>query len=261
MTLAQRVKKILNRAEETKYISQIIVDGAATGNINFNSTIVNQNDWFNAIPQLQQGTGTLEGKSYVRNGKEVTPTKITNHWNFRFSQTDANTRDIFVVLYLVQPLFQKAYSNQTSVSGTMGKPAQFLKNGTNTGTYDAQQGFGGIYIDSERPIEKDSFKLLHKKIIHLTSASGDANGAGVVGQYDGHGLGMYSVGTNAKSHRWSFKSLPKSLKYDETTGVTTPNNFAPYWACGYYYADGTAPDTAGGILNVTHWCEMWYKDD
>lgn len=251
-----RVKRILANQTETKMVSELLCS-----DVTFNSVITNPSDWYRAIPQLAQSTA---GTSYTREGKNVTPTSLKVHWNFKFALGDANTRDIFVVLYCMQPKFQKA-SRRTDVNNQVSfYNSAYLDNGQGANTY-----FDGTWLTTQYPIEKDLFTLLHKRIFRLSKATGSPNGSGVVGQYDGYGRGMYSVaGKDNIRHTWTHK-LPK-LNYDDgqynsitnpDVAAVLPQNTSPVWGVGYYYADGTAADTAGGILKVSCWTEMHFKDD
>jgi len=261
MNLAKRVKQILKGTEETKYVTETILDGRSGSYVNFNSQINSAADWYRVIPQLPQGASGTADVSWVRDGSDVSVMSQKIHWEFRFGTTDHQTRDIYVVLYVVQPVSQKAYGT-SAINGTMGAYNQFLTLGAQgTPSIANQGGFTGVPIDSWRPIYRPHFRLLMKKIFKLSRPSGDANGAGVVGQYDGSGVGMYSSGNISKRVSWTNKHIPKVLKYNEGANITTPTNSAPYWAAGYYYADGTAADTTGGLLNVTCFTEMSYKDD
>ena len=257
MNLAKRVKQIINRTEETKYVAETILDGRSGTYINFNSPIKTGMDWYRCIPQLAQGSGGISDVTWVRDGSDVSVISNKVNWEFRFSTSDGNTRDIFVVLYVVQPIAQKSYGS-SAVNGTMNFPAQFLKTGGPSVTYANQKGFDGVYLDTTMPIYNKSFRLLYKKIFRLSRSSGSANGSGVVPA----GTGQYAnMGPISKRLSWTNKHIPKVLKYSETAAVTYPQNAAPYWACGYYYADGTAPDTSGGLLNVSCYVDLTYKDD
>lgn len=253
--IVQAVQKVIDRSVEHKMVSETMAS-----NVIFNSVITNPSDWYRAIPQLAQSTA---GTSYTRQGKNVTPTSLKVHWNFAFATSDASTRDIFVVLYVVQPKFQKA-SRRTDVNNQVSfYNSAYLDNGQGTNT-----NFAGTWETSQYPIEKDLFTLLHKKVIRLSKASGSSNGSGVVGQYDGYGRGMYAIGhRDCVTHVWSHH-LPR-LNYDDgqynsitnpDVAAVLPQNVSPVWGVGYYYADGTAADTAGGILKVSCWTEMHFKD-
>lgn len=259
VSLRDRIKRVVNGTTETKYVTETILDGRSGTYVNFNSTILTGPDWYRVIPQLPQGSGSTSDVSWVREGADVTPINQKINWEFRFGKTDMNTRDIYVVLYVIQPVAQKSYGS-ASVNSSMNFPAQFLKTGSASVTYANQQGFTGAPLDSYLPIYNKSFRLLHKKIFRLAKPSGDPNGAGVV-DGTGSGVGMYSVGQLCKRHTWVNKHLPKTLKYAENAAVTWPANASPYWAVGYYYANGTPADTTGGLLNVSCITEMTFKDD
>jgi len=249
------VKRIVNGTEETKRVSEAIASAAT-----FNSTISIPGDWYRCIPSLAQSSVPT---SYSREGRLIDNCHIKVHWNFRYGVADANTRDIFVYLIVVQPKFQKA-SRRTDVNNQISfYNAAFLDDGLGTMT-----SYDGSWLNAKFPINKPQFTLLHKRIFRLSKASGSSNGAGVVGQYDGFGRGMYAIGHKDNiSHNWSHK-LP-NLKYSDGIydSVTNPDvqcllpsNAMPCWGVGYYYADGTPADTAGGILNVSCWTEMTFKD-
>jgi len=254
-TIVQAVQKVIDRSIEHKMVSETM-----TSNVIFNSVITDPGDWYRCIPQLAQSTA---GTSYTRQGKNVSPTSLKVHWNFAFATSDASTRDIFVVLYVVQPKFQKA-SRRTDVNNQVSfYNSAYLDNGQGTNT-----NFAGTWETSQYPVEKDLFTLLHKKVIRLSKASGSSNGSGVVGQYDGYGRGMYAIGhRDCITHVWSHH-LPR-LNYDDgqynsitnpDVAAVLPQNVSPVWGVGYYYADGTAADTTGGILKVSCWTEMHFKD-
>jgi len=253
--LTQAVNTIVARGSETKYVTETITSG-----IYFNSVITNPSDWYRCIPQLAQSTNSAN--SYTREGRVVQNCHLKFNWNFRYGNADASTRDIFVVLYVLQPKFQKA-SRRTDVNNQVSFfNSQYLDNGQGTMT-----SFAGTWATSKMPINKEAFTLLHKKVFRLSKASGSSNGSGVVGQYDGYGRGMYAIGHRDNiSHTWS-KKLP-NLKYDDGTysiatpdvAMVLPQNASPVWGVGYYYADGTAADTAGGILLVDSFAELHFKD-
>lgn len=253
--LTTAIKTVIKRGAETKFVAETIVNA-----VTFNSVVKDPGDWYRCLPQLPQST---EGNSYTREGKQVTNCNLKVNWNFRYGSGDASTRDIFVVLYVVQPKFQKA-SRRTDVNNQISfYNSEYLDDGAGNKGY-----MDGTWLKATQPIYSDLFTLLHKRIFRLSKASGSSNGSGVVGQYDGYGRGMYAIGQRDNiRHSWTHK-LP-TLKFDDGqyNSVTNadvasvlPQNVSPYWGVGYYYADGTTPDVAGGILNVSCWTELHFKD-
>ena len=249
---AKKVMAIVKRQTEHKYVAEYMLDSLATGYVNFNGPINTAGDWYRCIPLLPQATS--QANSYTRVGKEISPDSLMCHWNFSLRR-DANSRDIIVVLYVLQSTQYKRYSSM-GINGVIVTPDDYLDKGNGT-----DSAFLGRIQDYQSPVERDKYRLLHKKSFHLHKPSGDANGAGVVGQYDAHGSGEYSNGKNSVAHSWRCK-LPKKLKYDETGGnVNIPTNASPIWAAGYYYTDGSAVDTGGGLLSVDFWAGLKFRDD
>lgn len=242
------IKKLIHIGEETKYKREIIVDSTVSGYTNFNSVITTAADWYRCLPLVNQGA-----TSATKIGKQIEPTSLVGHWNFRYASDDSNTRDIFVVMYIITSKSQKNYNNVT-VNGTFTGYANFLDTGD--GTTDST--FDGTWDTSLLLPNTDNIRLLKKYVFKLSKPSGISNGAGVVGQYDGYGRGMYSMPHSSRRITYRFPR-PPVLKYDQSS-VSTPQNYASWWAAGYYYADGTAADTTGGILKVDMSTDLHYKD-
>lgn len=107
-----------------------------------------------------------------------------------------------------------------------------------------QAPFTGNTLDLAYAINKDLFTVYMDKVIklHMCAEGGVES------------LGRYSA-------RWSykFKKLPGSLTFDEGTG-DWPNNFAPFYAIGYAYSDGTAPDTVMTRLVSNAYSYLEFED-
>lgn len=187
-----------------------------------------------------------------RIGDVIKPVKATLHVELRFATDESLTRDIYCVFYLVTSKRQKAYANELANAQMLTEADSFLRAGDDAVTF-----FDGSWLGSTLPVELDSFTLLSKKVIHMWRASGTANGAGVVGTITGNG--MYSNEGKNNVH-FSVPIKVPTLKYSPGF-PKLPNNFAPFYGIGYYYADGTAADTGiNGLLYVSTSCELWYKD-
>lgn len=241
-TFAKKVLQIVRGSEETKYQRETIED-----KVRHNSTVTGPNDWYRCLPHIVVGTNAAQ-----RIGDVIKPIIGKLHVEIRFATDEQNTRDIYVVFYLITSKRQKAYANENANGQMSTEGDSFLRGINDQVTY-----FGGNYIDSTLPIELDSFTLLNKKVIHMFRGSGKSNEAGVIGTLTGEG--MYSnEGKNQVHFTVPFK-VP-TLKYSPGF-PKLPNNFAPFYGIGYYYADGTAADTLdNGLLYVTTSCELWYKD-
>jgi len=243
----QEVKAIVDGLTLDRYNAEQLTNATSGGYVNFNSVIQNTTDWYRCIPLIGQGTA-----SHQRMENLVRPKKCTLHFELRFSKDDAKTRDVYAVLFVLNPKFQKEYGSTAVNSALSTKYNEFLKLGNDTNV-----PFMGTWTNSTFPVQTNDFSVLHKRIVHLERPSGDQNGDGVTGQYDGNGTGMYSVaGSLRKTLSLNIKC--PNLKYSKAAD-TLPNNYAPVWACGYYYANGTNADTGGGLLAVSCRTEMTFE--
>lgn len=253
--LTTAITKVLNSQLETKYVAEPLIN-----NVMFNSTILagtGGQDWYRAFPLIQQGGSTTAGTSWSRVGKNIQPIKCKAHFEFKFDKADINqTRDIFVVFYMVQNKNVRSYFN---ASPNPGGQDQFLDNGDGTGV-----NYNGTWAASKLPVEKDSTRLIHKRVFRLCKASGDLNGTGVVGGFPAPiDNGMYvNPPGNFSRHLTLNVPTPKVIRYQEngSTGNSTPANFSPVWGVGYYYANGLPADTLNGCLQVSCRLECWFKD-
>jgi len=238
-----KVEKILSRKLESKYIRETIASEPAP--VMWNSTINGANDWYRCLPLVARGTNSNQ-----RVGDHIQPTSLTMNWSFRFGTEDENTRDIFVVLYVLQSKSDKDYKTNNAAGALAANFNQYLDNGNDTTTY-----FAGTWVDSQKPINRENFTLIKKKIIPLIKGSGVPNGSGVVPS----ARGMYTHEKSVRAtYSYTIKNIPQLLYSD--VSLARPSNYSPVWAVGYYYGDGTAADTATGILDVAMDAHLYYKD-
>ena len=247
--LRSAIKKVINQGTETKYQREKILDITDTGYTQFNSVINTSADWYRVTPLIQTGTNSSN-----RIGERITPRSMKLHINCSFNETDALSRDIEVYFICLTSKFQKEYNNEDSGSQLTNKFNAYLKAADDSNDY-----YNGTFQTVKSRINTDDYTLLHKKTFRLCKASGNANGTGVVGQSDSHGTGLYSPSLHySKQFTVSFK--PPTLKYTSSAD-TVANNYAPFWAIGYRYLSGQVPDTTGGVLAVSAWSEILFKDE
>jgi len=238
-----KVEKILSRKLESKYIRETIASEPAT--TLWNSVISGANDWYRCVPLVARGTG-----SHQRVGDHIQPTSLTMNWSFRFGTEDENTRDIFVVLYVLQSKSNKDYGTNAANGALAANFNQYLDQGNDTTT-----NFAGTWVDSQKPINKENFTLITKKVIPLIKGSGVPNGVGVVPS----ARGMYTHERSVRAtYSYTIKNLPQFLYSD--VSLARPSNYSPVWAVGYYYGDGTNADTGTGILDVAMDAHLYFKD-
>lgn len=242
------IQKEVKKTEETKYVSEQLVYGGPgttypSTYVNFNSLINSSADWYRCLPVTGQGVD-----SYQRVGNRIKPTSVTVDWNFRFdtSATDAYSRDIDIVLYICKEKSRNKYNASTTNGAMETSYATFLDEGNGNNT-----AFAGTSKSMMYPVDSASITLIKRKVIRLYKPAGLMN--------DNDLTKASTTPTQlVATYRHTFKKVP-TLKY-ELASSQIPDNFNIAWAVGYRYRDGTAPDTAGGLLVVDAITAMRFKD-
>ena len=194
-------------------------------------------------------TGVNENQ---RIGDKITPQSLTVHGTVKvnISETGQYTpQDLFAVIYVLEHVTFKSYTSLISGNNFV----QLLKTGENT---TAQ--FNGDVWSSQMPVADQYYRLLKKKVVRLRYAGlTDINGAittvSVANSHDY--LAKFSLGL-------SKKHLP-TLKYPEdpaTTGANDPLNTAPFFAIGFYWADGQVYTSPKILIEQQYVSVLKYKD-
>lgn len=107
-----------------------------------------------------------------------------------------------------------------------------------------EQPFNGNEIELAYPINRDKFRVYMDKTFLITPA--------------GAASGNPRTGAQKK---WSyrFKQMPSSLTYDQGNGDYC-NNFAPFVALGYAYADVNRVDTLGTRIQHSVFSQLTFED-
>lgn len=135
----------------------------------------------------------------------------------------------------VQPLFvrvlllaQKDIKVGSRVTGGAVDAAHLLAPDYNSAPGADQQQYTGATACTFMPVNTDKFRVYYDKVFRLCPATNA------------------TVQNELSVARWSYTfkkdKLPATFTYDAGNGNWV-NNFAPFIAIGYAYADGTAPDT------------------
>lgn len=257
--LVAKVKSVLFRNEETKYVAETILPMSKSGT--HNGSILQQADWYRIVPTLAQG-----GASYQREGKVVSPFRLKLHVHAAFPSLDSNAEDITVVVYLLSWKGQNAWSAGNGTTGSEadvnGHVVQGYSGYLATGSSALNYGFNGDWESSNNqfvrtvctPIAKRSFRL-HKPCGILTGPNIPATGTN----------SSATAGVASAAMRLSGSAVfnlkpPADLKYTDETH-TQPTNYMPTFAVGYYYNNnGDADLSTTYKISVAAWTEMWYKD-
>lgn len=177
----------------------------------------------------------------TRVGNAISPTSIKTHVTLTLQET-TYALDLYAVIYIFNI---KGYDNYGDQIPSGGNPPDFLDNCDGT-----QRAFNGDLYSLDQPLYRNTFKLLHKRIVHLKRDPGPVNGPAATG----NGYGPINT-----QYRHTFNiPHPKVLKYQQDE--VTANNCAPVMFVSYVYADGTAPETIAREVLVTQQTFMYYKD-
>lgn len=111
-------------------------------------------------------------------------------------------------------------------------------------TATPETNFNGYITNLRYPVNDNKFRVYYDKIFKLVPTSAASGFPLVQSQF---------------SFKKVFKKLPATLTYDEGGGDYN-NNFAPFIAIGYCYADGTLPDTTNQRIQTSVWSKLSYED-
>jgi hypothetical protein len=265
-TFNQRVRRVLNRVSETKYVANQYASGASEsspGVINnlpmpytVNANLGTVNQYLPAIPAV-----TLGDDDWQRDGSVVQPVGLRAKLNFYFQQKlDAETGAVisdnpgqFVVkVFYGVGRKQKIWGSTETPIVSAG---DLLEKGDGT-----TQGANGNLNELMYPINKKSYVAKAKTFI-----MGKSEGVITANSGDPATTGGYSTsaGTTFKSITLKF-SPPKKLQYEDENAVF-PNNYAPWFAViayplNQYSTTFTNPPTRPIPITMVSECQMWYKD-
>jgi len=197
---------------------------------NHNSGITNA-DLVPIVPQIASGT---DGST--RLGDRVKPLSL----KVKGIVSVAENPDTTPFYVRVMMLSQKDVKVGSQV-GTSTDPAHLLRTAIPGGSEIA---FAGNREELNYYVNDNKFKVYYDKTFLITPASAASGNPQKGSQF-----------TFSKS----FKSLPAHFSFDEGNGNWV-NNFAPFLAIGYAYANGDAPDTVTSRISVEAYARLTYED-
>lgn len=222
--LTRLIKKVVNRMEETKQITETIVDG-----LNFNGVISSSTECYNVIPAVNRGD-----TSYQRDGDKIQPMYIT----LRFLIHLTGGMPIHAHLFVLEDKLNR--------DGNVSRDYNFLNlNGTDT-------NFDGSWVNSGLPVNTEDFKLIKRKKIKLAGNQYPA-GTGTAITEDGQLFKEVKI-------RVPISKMHKYFDYWGSPSTSPqPKNCNLFWAVGYVNADGTV-DTVSTRCKITCVSTLYYKD-
>ena len=219
--ITELVKTLLGRKTENKAVGWSI-----ESNVSHNSGI----QAADCVPVLQD-IGQLDttagfNSAVQRIGDKIQPKSLKVRGCVSI-KTDQNTTQNLYVRVIIAA--QKDIKVASGIIAGGVNTGGLLRPMLNTGAGADEAPYTGSTQTSLQPINTDLFRVYYDKTFLICPASNQ------------------TVENTKGSFRWGydFKQLPSNLSYDNTNG-NYANNFAPFLAMGYCYADGTAPNIVTG---------------
>lgn len=219
------MKRMIHQNQENKEVGWRI-----QANVAHNSGITNA-DLVPIVPEIAPGT---DGSTRI--GDKVKPLRLTVKG---IVSVDENP-DIRPYYVRILMLSQKDVKVGAKV-GTDTDPAHLLR----TAIPGASEiAFSGNREELDYYVNDNKFKVYYDKQFLVTPSTVAS--------------GQPQKGSQFKFSK-TFKSLPTHFTFDEGNGNWV-NNFAPFFAIGYAYADGGAPDTVTTRINCEAYARLTYED-
>lgn len=195
------------------------------------------------VPLVQQIVpldAAVGDTSTQRIGDRIKPKSLRVRGVCSLAPGQSDIKNLYVRILI---LAQKDVKVGSQVVAGNVDTAHLLKPGYTTTPTSAQAPFDGATHNLYEPINRDKFRVYYDKVFKLCPASNA------------------TVENTMGSFRWSytFKDLPSALTYDAGNGDWA-NNFAPFLAVGYVYADGTAPDLVSTRVINTCSSQLVFED-
>lgn len=189
-------------------------------------------DMYPLVQQLTKGD-----EIYQREGDRVKPKSLTVKGQISLNPDyNPDTKAMYVRVVIAQQKTVRSVSNFGSLD-----PDHLLKP---TFAGASEQAFGGGEPQLAYPINRDLYRVYMDKTFLITP-TGAAGGDTRIG--------------NQKKWSYRFKQLPATLTYDAGNGDYC-NNFAPFVALGYAYADGTGADVLVTRIQHSVYSQLTFED-
>lgn len=220
------VRRMIARNNENKAIGNLLEQ-----DVGHNSAI-SAADCLPILPQIEPIDSAAGNTAQQRMGDKIKPKSLVVKGVVTAIKEQAGeNQDMYVRIIIAT---QKNLKTGAQVTG--GVDTARLLRPALPGTGNDQVPFAGNTEELCYPVNKDLFRVYYDKVHKLAPCS------------------VSGIETQpGQTYRWSykFKQLPASLSFDEGNG-DWPNNFAPFYCCGFAWADGSSPATTVRIRTQTY---------
>jgi len=228
--MTQVAKKVIHRLAEDK------ITGAPVEADVLHNSAIGSADCEPVIMQVAQGTD-----SSMRVGDRITPRSLRVRGVLALNP-GVEPGDDTTIYARVMILQQKDIKSGAEILSGGVDSGALLRAGYGGSGNEIQ--FTGTTQQLNMPVNTNLFRVYYDKQFKFCAQSGtEANPYQAI--------------------KWQYtftkKMLPSSFHFDEGNG-NWPNNFAPFVAIGYAYADGTAPDTVTTQLISNVYSQLSFED-
>lgn len=221
------MRSMINKEIENKEVAWRVDD-------NLHNSAIQATECYSIIKDIPEG---LDGESRV--GDRIKP-KSLKVWGDVCINPGYNpdTR----VMYVRVIMASQKNTKQSAPGAVAGIDTAHLLRPAIAGA--SETNFDGSLTNLRYPVNTNKFRVYHDKIYKLIPTS------------TASGFPLLQAQFSLKK---VFKQLPATLTFDEGAG-DYPNNFAPFLAVGYCYADGGVPDTLNQRIQTKFWSQLTYED-
>lgn len=235
---AKAVKAIVNRTLSRRLEDKQV--GFAVENAVAHNSAIGAADCEPLIGQVAMST---DGESYQRIGDKIHPTKLTVNGVISLNSGISGGLTQTPLMVRVMILAQKDIKVGSQILGGSVDALRLLK--PNIPGAD-EVDYSGTTLNHLLPVNTDLFRVYMDKTFVLNGSTPEGREA----------INKYCV---KWSKTFTKKQLPMNLTFDEGN-ANWANNFAPFLAVGYSYADGTAPDTVSTRIISTAFSQLSFED-
>lgn len=232
VAVKQIVKRAIDRSIQDKRVGFQVEDRV------FHNSPISAGDCVPLINQIAPLDSTVGNLDQQRQGDKIRLKNMAVRGILAL-KPDAQT-STQTLLVRVMLLAQKDIKVGSAVVAGTVDAAHLMAPDYNSAPGADQTNFSGNTVSVYQPINTDKFRVYYDKVFKLCPATNA------------------TVQNELNMVRWSYRfsksKLPANLTFDAGNGDWA-NNFAPFLAIGYAYADGTAPDLVSTKI-VSH-CDSY----
>ena len=239
--LTQKIRKVIRRAQETKFVIQAPTNKNTSGNLfaftAFTSGITSTNEVYRLIPDVAVGDDDFQ-----RIGNVIQPVSLRTKVNLALFTN--NSMAIYADVYFCTSKNVKDQDNTNDIP-----TGELLNNGVG-----GNVAYDGLSSTAMYPVNTAEFTVIAHKRIRLAKGANDPNT---------QCSGGSPAATDTFQYYASFSQkipMPQKLLYESKAKIQ-PTNYFPFMMIGWTPVDANGNNTqTTGRLQVQAQSHMYYKD-